>query len=224
MQFDESEGVSKQLQSKTNRQDDPVLLKIALEQARKAQSASEFEVVRLKAEYVNVMPKSRYDALWEENNKIKNDYDMKIKENEELNESLELLKNQLNEVMKQRDQSVITVQQLQRVSTPRPEWNEVGRKLPGGLTRWLEETASMSSQEKMHFLVNQVTARNSENIKFNLNAYIKAHERDYLNFVNKPVHLTHTHTKILIYNKFFLNIGLKRIVNYTLHGYKSKIF
>lgn len=58
-------------------------------QARKAQSASEFEVVRLKAEYVNVMPKSRYDALWEENNKIKNDYDMKIKENEELNESLE---------------------------------------------------------------------------------------------------------------------------------------
>ncbi|VDP60940.1 unnamed protein product [Schistosoma mattheei] len=119
MQFDESEGVSKQLQSKTNRQDDPVLLKIALEQARKAQSASEFEVVRLKAEYVNVMPKSQYDALWEENNKIKNDYDMKIKENEELNESLELLKNQLNEVMKQRDQSETTVQQLQRVSTPR---------------------------------------------------------------------------------------------------------
>lgn len=31
MQFDESEGVSKQIQSKTNRQDDPVLLKIALE-------------------------------------------------------------------------------------------------------------------------------------------------------------------------------------------------
>ncbi|CAH8531958.1 unnamed protein product [Schistosoma intercalatum] len=192
MQFDESEGVSKQLQSKTNRQDDPVLLKIALEQARKAQSASEFEVVRLKAEYVDVMPKSRYDALWEENNKIKNDYDMKIKENEELNESLELLKNQLNEVMKQRDQSVITVQQLQRVSTPRPEWNEVGRKLPGGLTRWLEETASMSSQEKMHFLVNQVTARNSENIKFNLNAYIK----EELNFV--PSFLQTTGADVII--------------------------
>ncbi|CAH8556101.1 unnamed protein product [Schistosoma haematobium] len=192
MQFDESDGVSKQLQSKTNRQDDPVLLKIALEQARKAQSASEFEVVRLKAEYVNVMPKSRYDALWEENNKIKNDYDMKIKENEELNESLELLKNQLNEVMKQRDQSEITVQQLQRVSTPRPEWNEVGRKLPGGLTRWLEETASMSSQEKMHFLVNQVTARNSENIKFNLNAYIK----EELNFV--PSFLQTTGADVII--------------------------
>ncbi|VDP37928.1 unnamed protein product [Schistosoma curassoni] len=192
MQFDESEGVSRQIQSKTNRQDDPVLLKIALEQARKAQSASEFEVVRLKAEYVNVMPKSRYDALFEENNKIKNDYDMKIKENEELNESLELLKNQLNEVMKQRDQSEITVQQLQRVSTPRPEWNEVGRKLPGGLTRWLEETASMSSQEKMHFLVNQVTARNSENIKFNLNAYIK----EELNFV--PSFLQTTGADVII--------------------------
>ncbi|CAH8531955.1 unnamed protein product [Schistosoma intercalatum] len=134
MQFDESEGVSKQLQSKTNRQDDPVLLKIALE----------------------------------------------------------LLKNQLNEVMKQRDQSVITVQQLQRVSTPRPEWNEVGRKLPGGLTRWLEETASMSSQEKMHFLVNQVTARNSENIKFNLNAYIK----EELNFV--PSFLQTTGADVII--------------------------
>lgn len=198
MQFDESEGVSKQLQSKTNRQDDPVLLKIALEQARKAQSASEFEVVQLKAEYVNVMPKSRYDALWEANNKVKNDYDMKIKENEELNESLEFLKNQLNEVMKQRDQSETTVQQLQRVSTPRPEWSEVGRKLPGGLTRWLEETASMSSQEKMHFLVNQLTAQSAENIEFNLNEYIK----EELNFVpsflktteadvtvSRPIHL-----------------------------------
>lgn len=65
----------------------------------------------------------------------------------------------------------------------RPEWNEVGRKLPGGLTRWLEETASMSSQEKMHFLVNQVTARNSENIKFNLNAYIKVIKTDLLLFL-----------------------------------------
>ncbi|CAI2728539.1 unnamed protein product [Schistosoma spindalis] len=202
MQFDESEGVSKQLQNKTNRQDDPVLLKIALEQARKAQSASEFEVVQLKAEYVNVMPKSRYGALWEANNKIKSDYNMKIKENEELNESLELLKNQLNEVMKQRDQSETTVQQLQRVSTPRPDWNEVGRKLPGGLTRWLEETASMSSQEKMHFLVNQLTVQNSENIKFNLSAYIK----EELNFV--PSFLQTTETDVIVSRPIQLRDGL----------------
>ncbi|KAK4471386.1 hypothetical protein MN116_004819 [Schistosoma mekongi] len=192
MQFDEIDGISKQMQNKTNQHDDPTLLKIALEQARKAQSASEFEVVQLKAEYVDVMPKNRYDALLEANNKLKSDYDMKIKENEELNESLELLKNQLHEVMKQRDQSETAVQQLQKVSTPRPEWNEVGRKLPGGLTQWLKETASMSSQEKMHFLVNQLTARNDANIEFNLSSYIK----DELNFI--PLFLQKSNIEVIV--------------------------
>ncbi|CAH8502452.1 unnamed protein product [Schistosoma turkestanicum] len=189
-QFDEMEGSSKQTQS--NQHDDPVLLRIALEQARKAQSASEFEAIQLKSEYVDVMPKSRYNALLEANNKLKDDYDIQIQQNEELNESLELLKNQLNEVMKQRDQSDITVQQLQRVSTPRPDWNEVGRKFPGGLTRWLEETVSMSSQEKMHFLVNQLTAQDSEKINFNLNAYIK----EELNYIPAFLQTTEVDFKV----------------------------
>ncbi|TNN08390.1 Translin-associated factor X-interacting protein isoform 2 [Schistosoma japonicum] len=192
MQFDEIEGISKKIPNKTNQHDDPILLKIALEQARKAQSASEFEVVQLKAEYVNVMPKNKYDALLEANNKLKSDYDMKIKENEELNESLELLKNQLHEVMKQRDQSETTVQQLQKVSTPRPEWNEVGRKLPGGLTQWLKETASMSSQEKMHFLANQLTAQNGVNIELNLSSYIK----EELNFI--PLFLQKSNVDVIV--------------------------
>nr|CAH8847502.1 unnamed protein product [Trichobilharzia regenti] len=121
MQFDEIEVITKHAQIKTNENDDPVLLKIALE----------------------------------------------------------LLKNQLNEVMKQRDESESKIQQMQKVSTPRPEWNEVGRKLPGGLTKWLEETVSMTSQEKMHFMVNQFTLQNNENTEFNLNTYIK----EELNFI-----------------------------------------
>nr|CAH8847481.1 unnamed protein product [Trichobilharzia regenti] len=81
--------------------------------------------------------------------------------------------------MKQRDESESKIQQMQKVSTPRPEWNEVGRKLPGGLTKWLEETVSMTSQEKMHFMVNQFTLQNNENTEFNLNTYIK----EELNFI-----------------------------------------
>nr|CAH8847493.1 unnamed protein product [Trichobilharzia regenti] len=179
MQFDEIEVITKHAQIKTNENDDPVLLKIALEQARKAQSVSEFELVQLKAEYVNVMPKNRYDMLMDENLQLKNDFEAIMKEYEGLNESFKLLKNQLNEVMKQRDESESKIQQMQKVSTPRPEWNEVGRKLPGGLTKWLEETVSMTSQEKMHFMVNQFTLQNNENTEFNLNTYIK----EELNFI-----------------------------------------
>ncbi|CAH8847655.1 unnamed protein product [Trichobilharzia szidati] len=179
MQFDEIEVITKHAQNKTNENDDPILLKIALEQARKAQSVSEFELVQLKAEYVNVMPKNRYDMLLEENLQLKNDFEAKMKEYEGLNESFKLLKNQLNEVMKQRDESESKIQQMQKVSTPRPEWNEVGRKLPGGLTKWLEETVSMTSQEKMHFMVNQLTLQNNEDTEFNLNTYIK----EELNFI-----------------------------------------
>ncbi|CAH8517912.1 unnamed protein product [Heterobilharzia americana] len=173
VQFDEIEGVAKQTQNKGNQYDDPLLLKIALDQARKAQAASEFEVVQLKAEYVNVMPKKRYDMLMEENVQVKSKYDNKVREYEDLNESFGLLKTQLSEVIKQRDASEITLHELQKVSTPRPEWNEVGRKLPGGLTKWLEETESMTSQEKMHFLVNQLTLQTNEDNEFNLNEYIK---------------------------------------------------
>ncbi|VDQ04946.1 unnamed protein product [Trichobilharzia regenti] len=137
MQFDEIEVITKHAQIKTNENDDPVLLKIALD--------------------IMLTPTNA-----------------KTQEEHHL-----LLKNQLNEVMKQRDESESKIQQMQKVSTPRPEWNEVGRKLPGGLTKWLEETVSMTSQEKMHFMVNQFTLQNNENTEFNLNTYIK----EELNFI-----------------------------------------
>ncbi|KAA3673492.1 uncharacterized protein DEA37_0009716 [Paragonimus westermani] len=77
--YDELDDLARQTQAKNNEVGDPTLLRIALEQARKAQSESAFELTKIKTEYVEVVPKKQYENLL----KLGKDQENKMKEQEE---------------------------------------------------------------------------------------------------------------------------------------------
>ncbi|KAF5400859.1 hypothetical protein PHET_06076 [Paragonimus heterotremus] len=155
--YDELDDLARQTQAKNNEVGDPTLLRIALEQARKAQSESAFELTKIKTEYVEVVPKKQFENLL----KLGKDQENKMKEQEEkyaeLSDMLKHCEAQLTAAVNQRDEYHNSLLLLNRASTPRPEWNEVGRKLSCGLTKWIEDTRGMSSQQKMHHLVNELS-------------------------------------------------------------------
>ncbi|KAF8572222.1 hypothetical protein P879_00281 [Paragonimus westermani] len=163
--YDELDDLARQTQAKNNEVGDPTLLRIALEQARKAQSESAFELTKIKTEYVEVVPKKQYENLL----KLGKDQENKMKEQEEryaeLSDVLKQCEAQLTAAVNQRDEYHNSLLLLNRTSTPRPEWNEVGRKLSCGLTKWIEDTRGMSSQQKMHHLVNELSRGTQEQME-----------------------------------------------------------
>ncbi|KAF7232165.1 hypothetical protein EG68_07758 [Paragonimus skrjabini miyazakii] len=163
--YDELDDLARQTQAKNNEVGDPTLLRVALEQARKAQSESAFELTKIKTEYVEVVPKKQFENLL----KLGKDQENKMKEQEEryveLSDMLKQCEAQLTAAVNQRDEYHNSLLLLNRASTPRPEWNEVGRKLSCGLTKWIEDTRGMSSQQKMHHLVNELSRGTQDQIE-----------------------------------------------------------
>ncbi|TPP57483.1 Translin-associated factor X-interacting protein 1 [Fasciola gigantica] len=161
-QYNEIEGVARQTQAIAKEAGDPTLLKIALENARKAQSKAEFELIRLKSEYVDIVPKKEYDALeqkYQDQWTLMEEYKTKFAE---ATSNLKTFEEQLAAVTAERDEYMSSIHQLNTVSTPRPDWNEVGRRLPCGENKWNEATQGMTSREKLNHLLHEMDAIGKE--------------------------------------------------------------
>ncbi|TGZ39761.1 hypothetical protein CRM22_011245 [Opisthorchis felineus] len=155
--YSELQKVTQQAREEATNVGDPALLRIALDQARKALSEAQFELTKIKADYVDVIPKREYEILMQSNQMLEE----KIVEQEakfaELTEEMKHCESELSGMIEQRDEYKRALQQLNRASTPRPQWDEAGRSLPCGLSKWNEETHGMSSQQKMQYLIRIMT-------------------------------------------------------------------
>ncbi|CAL8069837.1 unnamed protein product [Calicophoron daubneyi] len=158
IQCAELEAITRQTQVMSSQTDDPVLLRIALEQAKKAQSEANFEIAKLKADYVDVVPKKEYEQLLAAKQQQEQEHEKQVAQFNEFMQNLAQCEEQLGTVVAQRDEYYRKLQQLTRASTPRPDWNEVGRRLPCGLTKWDEDTHDMTSQQKVFHLLKELTA------------------------------------------------------------------
>ncbi|GAA56871.1 translin-associated factor X-interacting protein 1 [Clonorchis sinensis] len=155
--YRELQKVTQQAREEATNFGDPALLRIALDQAKKALAEAQFELTKIKADYVDVIPKREYEILMQSNQMLEE----KIVEQEakfaELTEEMKHCESELSGMIEQRDEYKRALQQLNRASTPRPQWDEVGRSLPCGLSKWNEETHGMSSQQKMQYLIRIMT-------------------------------------------------------------------
>nr|AAI00432.1 Tsnaxip1 protein [Mus musculus] len=136
--------------------EDPVKLTLALKMTRQDLTRTQMELNTMKANSGDVVPRR--------------DLEMQEKTNMELQEQLESLKADYEEVqkehelllqlhmstLKERDQFYNELQEIQRTSTPRPDWTKCESIIAGGPERWLVLAEGKNSDQLVDVLLEEI--------------------------------------------------------------------
>uniref|UniRef100_A0A8I5ZYF3 Translin-associated factor X interacting protein 1 n=1 Tax=Rattus norvegicus TaxID=10116 RepID=A0A8I5ZYF3_RAT len=136
--------------------EDPVKLTLALKMTRQDLTRTQMELNTMKANFGDVVPRR--------------DFEMQEKTNMELQEQLESLRGDYEEVrkehemllqlhmstLKERDQFYNELQEIQRTSTPRPDWTKCESVIAGGQERWLVLAEGKNSDQLVDVLLEEI--------------------------------------------------------------------
>ncbi|XP_076771912.1 translin-associated factor X-interacting protein 1 isoform X5 [Arvicanthis niloticus] len=136
--------------------EDPVKLTLALKMTRQDLTRTQMELNTMKANFGDVVPRR--------------DFEMQEKTNMELQEQLESLRSDYEEVrkehemllqlhmstLKERDQFSTELQEIQRTSTPRPDWTKCESVIAGGPERWLLLAEGKNSDQLVDVLLEEI--------------------------------------------------------------------
>uniref|UniRef100_A0A8C6CI06 Translin associated factor X interacting protein 1 n=1 Tax=Moschus moschiferus TaxID=68415 RepID=A0A8C6CI06_MOSMO len=136
--------------------EDPVKLTVALKMARQDLTRTQMELNTMKANFGDVVPRR--------------DFEMQEKTLKELQEQLESLRDDYEEVrkehemllqlhmstLKERDQYFSELQEIQRTSTPRPDWSKCEDVVAGGRDRWHMLAEGKNSDQLVDVLLEEI--------------------------------------------------------------------
>ncbi|CAF3399761.1 unnamed protein product [Rotaria sp. Silwood1] len=157
---DEKEGLDEQGMKK----EDPIMMRIALKQARKDLNAALAKITHMEANYNDVIPRRDFVALEAKSN----EYLERIKELQTTNENQsqaieqirtqnENLKEDIQRLQREKDELNVKNENIHDEMTPRPSWHLAGEVIDGGVERWQNVSANKTSQEKLIILLNEFT-------------------------------------------------------------------
>ncbi|XP_036130271.1 translin-associated factor X-interacting protein 1 isoform X5 [Molossus molossus] len=136
--------------------EDPVKLTLALKMTRQDLARTQMELNTMKANFGDVVPRR--------------DFEMQEKTNKDLQEQLESLRDDYEEVrkeheillqlhmstLKERDQFHSELQEIQRTSTPRPDWTKCEDVVAGGPDRWHMLAKGKNSDQLVDVLLEEI--------------------------------------------------------------------
>ncbi|KAM4833389.1 translin-associated factor X-interacting protein 1 isoform 1-T1 [Thomomys bottae] len=136
--------------------EDPVKLTLALKMTRQDLTRTQMELNTMKANFGDVVPRR--------------DFEMQEKTNKDLQEQLDALKADYEEVckehevllqlhmmtLKERDQFSAELQEIQRTSTPRPDWTKCEDVIAGGSERWRILAEGKNSDQLVDVLLEEI--------------------------------------------------------------------
>ncbi|VDN96271.1 unnamed protein product [Rodentolepis nana] len=140
-----------------NENGDAVTLKIALKQANEAHTKALNRIAYLETEYSDVVPKKEFEEIQNELNETEALFRKLQERLNQLEAELASKRDEMLSLLSERDELNETLESLQRVSTPRPEWPRVANLVPGGRKRWQQLTTGMSSKEKLVIFSSELT-------------------------------------------------------------------
>ncbi|XP_015510123.2 translin-associated factor X-interacting protein 1 [Neodiprion lecontei] len=136
--------------------EDPVLMNICLERARKDLSTAHRKIAELEDTFREVVPKwelerleNRHQAFEREYRNLSQEFEALSKEHEALKVNFEVVREQKNSL---RDRCKI----LAHTNTPRPDWSKCGQFIQGGVQRWRDITAKKSSEDRLTILLSEL--------------------------------------------------------------------
>ncbi|EFB15881.1 hypothetical protein PANDA_006950, partial [Ailuropoda melanoleuca] len=136
--------------------EDPVKLTLALKMTRQDLTRTQMELNTMKANFGDVVPRR--------------DFEMQEKTNKDLQEQLDSLKSDYKEVckeheillqlhmttLKERDRFHSELQEIQRTSTPRPDWSKCEDVVAGGPDRWQMLAEGKNSDQLVDVLLEEI--------------------------------------------------------------------
>ncbi|CAF2385844.1 unnamed protein product [Rotaria sp. Silwood2] len=157
---DEKEGLDEQGMKK----EDPIMMRIALKQARKDLNGALAKITHMEANYNDVVPRRDFIALEAKSNEhlerikeLQTTNDNQSQAIEHFRTQNENLKEDIQRLQREKDELNIKNENIHDEMTPRPSWHLAGEVIDGGAERWQNVSANKTSQERLVILLNEFT-------------------------------------------------------------------
>ncbi|CAL1533624.1 unnamed protein product [Lymnaea stagnalis] len=139
-------------------EEDPVIMKIALQKSREAEKAATKKVNEMIANYGDVLPRRDFEQLETKFKELELKFDNSQQDFRKLQTEHNALLDVHKHVTQKRDEFYIELETLKRSSTPRPNWDKCSDYVQGGSVRWQQLAEGKRSTELVDVLLNEIQA------------------------------------------------------------------
>ncbi|XP_010610566.1 translin-associated factor X-interacting protein 1 isoform X1 [Fukomys damarensis] len=136
--------------------EDPVKLTLALKMTRQDLTRTQMELNTMKANFGDVVPRRDFEMQEKTNKDLQEQLDSLRADYEEVRKEHDLLLQLHMTTLKERDQFSSELQDIQRTSTPRPDWTKCGDVVAGGLDRWQMLAEGKNSDQLVDVLLEEI--------------------------------------------------------------------
>ncbi|XP_051024808.1 translin-associated factor X-interacting protein 1 [Acomys russatus] len=136
--------------------EDPVKLTLALKMTRQDLTRTQMELNTMKANFGDVVPRRDFEMQEKTNLELQFQLESLRADYEEVRKEHELLLQLHMSTLKERDQYYSELQEIQRTSTPRPDWTKCESVIAGGPERWLMLAEGKNSDQLVDVLLEEI--------------------------------------------------------------------
>ncbi|MBZ3891042.1 Translin-associated factor X-interacting protein 1 [Sciurus carolinensis] len=136
--------------------EDPVKLTLALKMTRQDLTRTQMELNTMKANFGDVVPRRDFEMQEKTNKDLQEQLDSLRADYEEVRKEHDLLLQLHMSTLKERDQFFSELQEIQRTSTPRPDWTKCEDVVAGGPERWQMLAADKNSDQLVDVLLEEI--------------------------------------------------------------------
>ncbi|XP_029780031.1 translin-associated factor X-interacting protein 1 isoform X2 [Suricata suricatta] len=136
--------------------EDPVKLTLALKMTRQDLTRTQMELNTMKANFGDVVPRRDFEMQEKTNKELQEQLDSLRADYEEVCKEHEILLQLHMTTLKERDQFYSELQEIQRTSTPRPDWTKCEDVVAGGPSRWQMLAEGKNSDQLVDVLLEEI--------------------------------------------------------------------
>ncbi|XP_006203771.2 translin-associated factor X-interacting protein 1 isoform X1 [Vicugna pacos] len=136
--------------------EDPVKLTVALKMARQDLTRMQMELNTMKANFGDVVPRRDFEMQEKTNKDLQEQLDSLKDDYEEVRKEHEMLLQLHMSTLRERDQFYAELQEIQRTSTPRPDWSKCEDVVAGGRDRWHVLAEGKNSDQLVDVLLEEI--------------------------------------------------------------------
>ncbi|XP_074170810.1 translin-associated factor X-interacting protein 1 isoform X2 [Rhinolophus sinicus] len=136
--------------------EDPVKLTVALKMTRQDLTRTQMELNTMKANFGDVVPRRDFEMQEKTNKGLQEQLDSLRDDYKEVRKEHEILLQLHMSTLKERDQFYSELQEIQRTSTPRPDWTKCEDVVAGGPGRWQILAEGKNSDQLVDVLLEEI--------------------------------------------------------------------
>ncbi|XP_032086812.1 translin-associated factor X-interacting protein 1 [Thamnophis elegans] len=136
--------------------EDTVKLKVALRVARQDLTKAQVDLNTMQANYGDVVPRRDFELQQQKYNDLADKLSTLQKDFDDLQEEYEIMLDIHKQVAEDRDRYFNDLINVQRTSTPRPDWSKCGDVVLGGNERWNNLSVGKTSDQLLDVLLEEI--------------------------------------------------------------------